>query len=73
MKYNAIDWVAFVLVIVGAINWGLIGAFDFNLVAELFGADSGFTNLTYVLVGLSGLYSVYALTKNSSYVVREQH
>ncbi len=44
--------------IVGAINWGLIGLFGFNLVAFLFGTDSFLTNAVYVLVGLSGLYMI---------------
>lgn len=44
--------------IIGAINWGLIGLFGFNLVAFLFGSDSFLTNAIYVLVGLSGLYMI---------------
>jgi uncharacterized protein len=47
--------IALILAIVGAINWGLVGAFDFNLVAALFGADSVVTNAVYILVGLSGV------------------
>lgn len=50
-----LDWVAMVLVIVGALNWGLVGAFDFNLVAALLG-DTIFASIVYGLVGLSGLY-----------------
>lgn len=44
-----------VLVFVGALNWGLIGAFDFNLVSTLF-ANAMFEKITYILVGLSALY-----------------
>lgn len=47
--------VALVLVIIGALNWGLIGLFNFNLVAAIFGAGSGLTRLIYVLVGISGV------------------
>lgn len=36
-RYNALDWIALVLLIVGGINWGLVGLFDFDLVAALFG------------------------------------
>jgi uncharacterized membrane protein YuzA (DUF378 family) len=51
---KSMHWVALILVIVGAINWGLVGLFDFNLVAALFG-DSGAARAVYTLVGLSGL------------------
>lgn len=56
MRFNSIDWLAFVLVIVGALNWGLVGFFDFDLVASLFGDMSGFTRVIYSLVGLSAVY-----------------
>ena len=47
-----------VLTIIGAVNWGLIGLFDFNLVSVLFGVKTILTNLIYVLVGLSGIINV---------------
>lgn len=47
--------VTLVLVIIGAINWGLIGMFNVNLVSLAFGTDSLITNLVYSLVGISGL------------------
>lgn len=51
--------IGLLLVIVGAINWGLIGLFDFNLVALLFGgAESMITKVVYILVGISGLLSI---------------
>lgn len=59
-KYNALDWLAFTLVIVGALNWGLVGAFKFNLVAEIFGDMSGLTRAVYILVGLAGFYLLFA-------------
>jgi uncharacterized protein len=58
---NALDWIAYTLVIVGAINWGLVGLLNFNLVEVLFGFLPFLENLVYVLVGLAGLYLVYAL------------
>ncbi len=48
--------VVFALVVVGAINWGLVGLADFNLVSMLFGAGSGLEKIVYILVGLSGVY-----------------
>ena len=58
-----IDWIALILVIVGAINWGLIGLFGFNLVAAMFGEASILTRIIYVLVGVSGLWSIRDFTK----------
>ena len=59
---NVIDWVAYLLVVVGALNWGLVGALDFNLVTTLFGA-SIITKVVYILVGLSGLWMLVCATK----------
>lgn len=56
MKMNWLDWIAFVLVIIGGLNWGLVGLFEYDLVAELFGAGSTVGNIVYDLVGLGALY-----------------
>ena len=60
---NAVDWIAMALLIVGGINWGLVGAFDFNLVAAIFGDMSGLSRLVYALVGLSALWCLYTAAK----------
>ncbi len=60
---NALDWVAMILLIVGGLNWGLIGLFEFDLVAALFGLQSGASRIVYALVGLSALYSIYTSSK----------
>ena len=54
MKYFNV--VALSIAIIGAINWGLVGLFNFNLVTWLFGDLSWFSRIIYVLVGLCGLY-----------------
>lgn len=57
------------LVIIGAINWGLIGFFQFDLVAAIFGGqDSALARIIYGLVGLSGLYCLTLLFKPSEEV-----
>ncbi|HMS22989.1 MAG TPA: DUF378 domain-containing protein [Candidatus Levybacteria bacterium] len=48
--------VAFVLLIVGGLNWGLVGLFQFDLVAAIFGVGSLVSNIVYILVGLSAVY-----------------
>ena len=63
MKINILDWVAIVLVIVGGLNWGLVGAFNFDLVATIFGAMSALSRIVYVLVGLAAIYLIYTASK----------
>ena len=60
MKFNAIDWVALVLVIVGGLNWGLVGLADLNVVTSLLGQMPILVTIVYDLVGLSALYVIYA-------------
>ncbi len=48
--------IAVLLVVIGAINWGLVGLMNIDLVAKIFGAMSTISKAVYVLVGLSGLY-----------------
>ncbi len=55
-KLNAFDWVALLLVIIGGLNWALVGLFSFDLVAAIFGAMSTLARIVYVLVGLSALW-----------------
>lgn len=56
---------ALILVIIGAINWGLIGLFNLDLVATLLGGQSSIlSRAVYVLVGLAGLYAITFLTGN---------
>lgn len=58
MKMSTIDWVAWVLVVVGAINWGLLGAANLNLVETVVGSGS-LSQVVYILVGLGGLYMLW--------------
>lgn len=56
---NTIQRIALALVIIGAINWGLIGFFNFDLVAAIFGGQQSIlSRIIYALVGISGLYSL---------------
>ena len=59
-----IDTIALILVIIGAINWGLIGIFKFNLVDTIFGTMSAISRIIYTLVGISGLWSIKLLFDN---------
>ena len=55
---KVIDTSALVLIIIGAINWGLVGIFNFNLVEAIFGGLSVITRIIYILVGISGLWGI---------------
>ena len=67
---KALDYTVLILVIIGAINWGLIGFFDFNLVASIFGGMSWISRIIYGLVGLCGLYLISFYMQNNN--VRSQ-
>ena len=56
-----IDKIALVLIIIGAINWGLIAAFNFDLVAAIFGDMTVISRIVYGLVGISGLWGIKLL------------
>ena len=58
---KVIDTIALVLVIIGAIKWGLVGIFNFNLVDAIFGAMSVISRIIYILVGISGLWAIKLL------------
>ncbi len=58
MNNKAMDCTALTIAIIGAVNWGLIGFFNFNLVAFLFGSMSWLSRIIYALVGLCGLYLI---------------
>ncbi len=51
--------IALTLVIVGAINWLLVGLFEFNLVEEILGSINWLERLVYILVGIAGLWSIF--------------
>lgn len=62
---NALTWFAQLLVIIGALNWGLIGFFNFDLVAALFGGQTAFlSRVVYSLVGISGLIAISLLVRD---------
>ena len=63
---NSVDWIAIILLIVGGVNWGLVGLADFDLVATLFGDGSAFSRIVYILVGLAALWCLYTATKLGS-------
>lgn len=60
---NIMDWIALVLVIVGGLNWGLVGLFQFDLVEAILGTIPILQRIVYILVGLSAAYMIYFAVK----------
>jgi uncharacterized membrane protein YuzA (DUF378 family) len=64
-EMNALDWLALILLIVGGLNWGLVGILGFDLVAAIFGQMSLLSRIVYSLVGVSALYGIFLVMKIS--------
>lgn len=60
-----LELLAFILLLVGGINWGLIGAFHYNLVTTVLG-DGTMTRVLYALVGLGALYETYKMIQKKA-------
>lgn len=60
---TVIDWIALILVIVGGLNWGLVGAAKFNLVEFIFGFAPILVNIVYIIVGIAAIYLAVIVTK----------
>ena len=68
------DTLALILVIIGALNWGLIGLFQFDLVASLFGGMSAtFARIVYTLVGLAGVWGITLLFRRDGIRHHDEH
>lgn len=63
---RALNIVTLILLIVGGLNWGLVGLANFDLVAAIFGAGSMLSRIVYVLVGLSAVWQIVALATSMS-------
>jgi uncharacterized membrane protein YuzA (DUF378 family) len=63
---RTLNIITLALVVIGGINWGLVGFFDFNLVAAIFGPGSALTRLIYCLVGLSALWQIWPFIQATS-------
>ena len=60
---KVVEIIALILNIIGGINWGLVGLFDYNLVDSLFGEGSVIAKVIYVLVGISALFAITTVVK----------
>lgn len=73
---NPLEWLSAIVLIIGGINWGLVGLFEFDLVAEIFGETFGTTNAitrtVYIIVGASAVYTLLGLLRMEAMTTREQ-
>lgn len=63
MCSKIVNWIAMILVIIGGLNWGLVGAFKFDLVAYLFGGIAILQSIIYIVVGIAAIYMIYFAAK----------
>ncbi len=61
MEMNAADKLSWVLILIGGLNWGLVGFFKYNLVDKIFGAGSTGSRIVYDIVGLAAVYSLWRM------------
>jgi len=59
MPKNVFEWIAVILLVIGGLNWGLVGLANFNLVDTIFGAGSTLATIVYALVGVSAVYAAF--------------
>lgn len=62
MKMSIIDWIAWILLFIGGLNWGLFGTFDhFDLVSKIFGDYTTLSRIVYILVGIAAVWSLISM------------
>lgn len=61
MKMSSLQMLSWVLITLAALNWGLVGLMNVNLVEAIFGTWPALVQITYILIGLAGLYSVWGM------------
>lgn len=61
MKWTVWDKVSYTLLVIGGLNWGLVGFFKYNLVDKIFGVGSGAARVVYAVVGLAALWGVWTI------------
>ena len=62
-KFNVLDCIFLILIIVGALNWGLIGFLDYDLVSSLFGFGTWLSRTVFAIVGIAGIYGIFYLCR----------
>lgn len=67
MRFSTLDWIFLILIVIGGINWGLVGLLGFDVIAALFGNMSGAARTIYAIVGIASLYLIIeSITKRKT-------
>lgn len=73
-RLNFADWLSGALVAIGGLNWGLVGFFNYDLLAQLFGAGSGVYRVITAIVGVAAVYMIGdVIVRYSDYQSRHAH
>lgn len=60
-KFNGLDWAAWMFLVIGALNWGLVGAFKIDFLLTVLGTNPMLLTTMYLLIGVAGLYTLYRM------------
>ena len=63
MKMCTLDKISTLLLVIGGLNWGLVGIFKYNLVDKIFGVESSISRIIYAVVGLASIYCIFSMVK----------
>jgi uncharacterized membrane protein YuzA (DUF378 family) len=61
-NFNTFDFIAIIVLLIGGLNWGLVGAFNIDLVSLLFGSMTALSRVIYALVGIAALYTALVIS-----------
>ena len=61
MKMSIVDKLSWILIVIGGLNWGLVGAFKYNVIDKIFGVQSTGSRVVYVIVGVATLVAIYKM------------
>lgn len=71
-KFNMLDWTTLTILVIGGLNWGILGFFQHDIIASLFGGMSVVSRIIYAIVGLSALYFIVSASKINAIDDEEQ-
>ena len=73
IKLSSIGWVSLILLIIGGLNWGFVGLFEFDLVAAIFGTMTALSRIIYIVVGICAIYMIVETAMAARWKYNETH
>lgn len=62
---RVLSWIALILLLIGGLNWGMVGLFDIDVISAIFGYKSAISRIIFILVGLAAIYKIFWGCKKS--------